>query len=199
MKPLLIDKKVRQPRGEWLLGKFRYEKLPTFCFLCGRIGHIERHCAIFYRTANLEMLVCKWDASLRADFKKPVVMGGAQWLVSSASNENRREAAASRTSVGHIANTSQVQGRVVPRSTLALRHNLGVSLWRPMGKEAVTDEAEEMEGVELPEEHKRRQSEGAKDDGVGRDHIGTHTAFEECHGSNSMVLAGPGFGTCPPK
>ncbi|CAN0921133.1 Uncharacterized protein At4g02000 [Linum grandiflorum] len=198
-KPLLIDKKVRQPRGEWLTGKFRYEKLPTFCFLCGRIGHVERHCAIFYRTANPETLVRKWDASLRADFKKPVVLGGAQWLVQSADNDNRAASATTRIMAGHIVNASQMHGRPVPRSMTALRHNLGVSLWRPMGEEIVNDEAEEMEGVELPEERKRRRAEGATEIGVVRDSSGTHVVLEECHGSKSMVLAGPEFGTCPPQ
>ncbi|CAN0899573.1 Uncharacterized protein At4g02000 [Linum grandiflorum] len=93
-KPLAIDKKVRQPRGEWLLGKFRYEKLPTFCFLCGRIGHVERHCAIFYRSANPETLVRRCDATLRADVKKLMVSGGAQWIV-------HREVSASRSGGGY--------------------------------------------------------------------------------------------------
>ncbi|CAN0919245.1 hypothetical protein LINGRAHAP2_LOCUS31338 [Linum grandiflorum] len=81
-KPLMNDKKVRQPGGAWLRGRYRYEKLPTFCFLCGRIGHVERHCAVYYQTERPEELIRKWDASLRAEPRKPLVAsGGAQWLV----------------------------------------------------------------------------------------------------------------------
>ncbi|CAN1779817.1 Uncharacterized protein At4g02000 [Linum perenne] len=55
-KPLKKEKKVRRPGGEWLMGKFRYERLPTFCYVCGRIGHIERHCETFYQTPEAELV-----------------------------------------------------------------------------------------------------------------------------------------------
>lgn len=42
--PLQKGKKVRKLGGEWIVYSFKYVKLPTFCFLCGLIGHIEKHC-----------------------------------------------------------------------------------------------------------------------------------------------------------
>ncbi|CAN0847084.1 hypothetical protein LINGRAHAP2_LOCUS4784 [Linum grandiflorum] len=47
-KSLHREKTVKKPNTEVLV-RFKYEKLPTFCFLCGRIGHIDRYCPIHWR------------------------------------------------------------------------------------------------------------------------------------------------------
>ncbi|CAN0915871.1 hypothetical protein LINGRAHAP2_LOCUS29365 [Linum grandiflorum] len=158
--PLPIDKKVRQPGGEWLRGKYRYEKLPTFCFLCGRIGHIERHCAIYYRAVDPELLERKWDASLRAEYRKPVVSGGAQWLVQVDMTNNPGTTTSTRTVVSELSQNSLNRGKFTSRSAVALRKNLGVSLWRPMGDEDLLDEektGEAMDGIEIQDDSKRRR------------------------------------------
>jgi len=49
---LPIDKPLR--RGGHVVSKdgekswihFRYERLPTFCFLCGMLGHDDKHCQV---------------------------------------------------------------------------------------------------------------------------------------------------------
>ncbi|CAN0875425.1 hypothetical protein LINGRAHAP2_LOCUS10827 [Linum grandiflorum] len=43
-KSLLREKEVKKPSSS-IMVTFKYEKLPIFCFLCGRIGHIDRTCA----------------------------------------------------------------------------------------------------------------------------------------------------------
>ncbi|CAN0875587.1 hypothetical protein LINGRAHAP2_LOCUS10917 [Linum grandiflorum] len=159
-KPLLIDKKVRQPGGDWLQGKYRYEKLPTFCFLCGRIGHIERHCAIYYRAANPDLLVRKWDASLRAEYRKPIVNGGAQWLVQANTMSNPGDSSSNRTTLKELSQNSLARGGTLSRSVVALRKSLGVSLWRPMGEDDLPEEGksgDEMDGIEIQEDSKRRR------------------------------------------
>ncbi|KAL0405166.1 UNVERIFIED_CONTAM: hypothetical protein Slati_3830500 [Sesamum latifolium] len=38
--------KIRSTSGEELLVRFTYERLPNFRFLCGRLGHIDKYCAV---------------------------------------------------------------------------------------------------------------------------------------------------------
>lgn len=49
---LPIDKSLRRggniaiADGERFWVSFRYERLPTFCYVCGKIGHDEKHCSV---------------------------------------------------------------------------------------------------------------------------------------------------------
>ncbi|KAL0433422.1 UNVERIFIED_CONTAM: hypothetical protein Slati_2676500 [Sesamum latifolium] len=40
--PLKRALKLRSPTGKELVGRFTYERLPNFCYLCGRLGHIDK-------------------------------------------------------------------------------------------------------------------------------------------------------------
>ncbi|CAN1758162.1 hypothetical protein LINPERHAP1_LOCUS6727 [Linum perenne] len=78
--PLKKEKKVKKPRGDWLLAKFRYEWLPNFYFICGRIGHIDRHCEIYFRLPD-DKIIRNWDITLKATPLMSSTLGGEKWLV----------------------------------------------------------------------------------------------------------------------
>ncbi|CAN1775936.1 hypothetical protein LINPERHAP1_LOCUS13489 [Linum perenne] len=83
--PLKRDKKLKRQSGVCVLAKFRYEKLPTFCFICGRLGHIDRHCEIYFRLPD-DQIIRYWDISLRAPPRRNINLGGEKWLVEEPGN-----------------------------------------------------------------------------------------------------------------
>ncbi|CAN0846668.1 hypothetical protein LINGRAHAP2_LOCUS4555 [Linum grandiflorum] len=52
LKPLKKQKKIRKSGGEWLYANYKYEKIPTFCFTCGRMGHVDRLCGLRFMLAT---------------------------------------------------------------------------------------------------------------------------------------------------
>lgn len=54
--PLKKGKKVNTPGSDWIVYSFKYEKLPSFCFICGLIGHIDRHCDMFFQLPKDEIV-----------------------------------------------------------------------------------------------------------------------------------------------
>ncbi|CAN1787066.1 hypothetical protein LINPERHAP1_LOCUS17482 [Linum perenne] len=63
--PIKKDKKLRKARGEGALCKFRYERLPNFCYICGKIGHIDLYCEVLFHVPE-EQIIRRWDKTLRA-------------------------------------------------------------------------------------------------------------------------------------
>ncbi|CAN1782927.1 hypothetical protein LINPERHAP1_LOCUS16092 [Linum perenne] len=83
--PLKIEKKIKRLNGDWLLVKFRYERLPNFCYICGCMGHIDRHCEIYFKLPD-DKIVCLWDKTLLAP-PKLSTLGGERWLVEDSDDE----------------------------------------------------------------------------------------------------------------
>lgn len=46
--PLKKGKKVRKLGSDWVACSFKCEKLPSFSFICGLLGHIDQHCEEYY-------------------------------------------------------------------------------------------------------------------------------------------------------
>ncbi|CAN1754694.1 hypothetical protein LINPERHAP1_LOCUS5562 [Linum perenne] len=115
--PIKKEKRLKRPSGECVLAKFRYEKLPTFCFICGRLGHIDRHCEIYFRLPD-EQIVRSWDISLRAAPRKMNMMGGEKWLVEDAPDADKE----------NTMQTKQLSyGTIAAPHSLKLLGNLGAS------------------------------------------------------------------------
>lgn len=45
-KPLKISKKIKKQSGEAHAVHFKYEILGSFCYLCGKLGHVDYFCEL---------------------------------------------------------------------------------------------------------------------------------------------------------
>uniref|UniRef100_A0A803P9C0 CCHC-type domain-containing protein n=1 Tax=Cannabis sativa TaxID=3483 RepID=A0A803P9C0_CANSA len=78
--PLRRRRKLRRTameEGFW--AEFKYEYLPTFCIICGIIGHSKKFCPKFFDTPA-EMLVKLYGAWMRAQPRRRNNLLGSQWL-----------------------------------------------------------------------------------------------------------------------
>jgi hypothetical protein len=56
-------------QGEWCTVKFKYEKLGTFCFVCGVMGHAENKCPVQFAMEE-DNGIREWSSELRADSRR---------------------------------------------------------------------------------------------------------------------------------
>ncbi|MBA0672213.1 hypothetical protein Goklo_000004 [Gossypium klotzschianum] len=76
-KSLKRRKKLIMAKKEFF-ANFKYERLSTFCFLCGKLGHSENCCPIRMVTGRKE-LPLEWDISLKAPSRRAATAGSI-WL-----------------------------------------------------------------------------------------------------------------------
>lgn len=67
--------------------KFRYEKLPTFCFVCGCIGHTEQSCEVLF-SEGVDDGVRGWSVEVRADARRGPGGSRSRWLKDDRRNPN---------------------------------------------------------------------------------------------------------------
>jgi hypothetical protein len=77
--PLKKDTRVKDREGNWCIVKFKYEKLGTFCFICGIMGHSENRCTIRFER-NEDDGVRGWSNEIRADTRRTGGRQGSRWL-----------------------------------------------------------------------------------------------------------------------
>lgn len=79
LRPLKSKMRIKKAGGDWLWIQFKYERLPSFCFFCGLIGHSEKFCeALFDNPQGHESR--KYDSSLRAQMRNQGTSKENQWL-----------------------------------------------------------------------------------------------------------------------
>ena len=54
--PLKIKMQLERSNGLTCCVQFKYEDLPTFCFICGVLGHSERFCDRLFTTPKEQIL-----------------------------------------------------------------------------------------------------------------------------------------------
>lgn len=80
LNPLQTKMKLKKPGGDWFWVDLRYERLPSFCFHCGVIGHGDRFCP----TSQEKFEVGKakpFGSWLRAGGKRVTTVSANRWLV----------------------------------------------------------------------------------------------------------------------
>ncbi|CAN0898831.1 hypothetical protein LINGRAHAP2_LOCUS19930 [Linum grandiflorum] len=78
-RPLKRTKKVLLHGEARVLCKYRYERLQSFCFICGIMGHTDKYCeAHFHFPAD--QIVRKWDDSIRVQPRNLQQQLAARWL-----------------------------------------------------------------------------------------------------------------------
>ncbi|KAK1399917.1 CCHC-type domain-containing protein [Heracleum sosnowskyi] len=77
--PIKRRMKIRKSEQEWCWVNFKYEAIPTFCFICGLIGHGERFCDKIF-DIPMESIEKPYGAWLRADPRRKTHTLGAKWL-----------------------------------------------------------------------------------------------------------------------
>lgn len=78
-RPLKRRMKIKREGGEWSWINFKYERLGTFCFVCGTLGHMERDCNIVYANPGRE-IERAYGTWLRAPNRNSKINTGARWL-----------------------------------------------------------------------------------------------------------------------
>ncbi|XP_074336841.1 uncharacterized protein LOC141674013 [Apium graveolens] len=79
LKPIKRRMKIKKEGGSWSWINFKYERLSTFCFVCGILGHTERECSVVYANPDKEV---EWAYGvwLRAPNRNAKQNTGARWL-----------------------------------------------------------------------------------------------------------------------
>lgn len=78
-KPIKRCMKIRKAGNEWDWINFKYENVPTFCFICGVIGHSDKFCARLFDTPENE-IVKPYGSWMRAPLRRQTKLIGEKWL-----------------------------------------------------------------------------------------------------------------------
>uniref|UniRef100_A0A803Q5L9 CCHC-type domain-containing protein n=1 Tax=Cannabis sativa TaxID=3483 RepID=A0A803Q5L9_CANSA len=85
-KPLKRRMKLIKQDGTWIWTTFKYEYVPTFCFICGFIGHSDRFCPRRF-DSHFDPNVKPYGEWMKATTRRKNYLIGAQWLRSNREEE----------------------------------------------------------------------------------------------------------------
>lgn len=70
---------MRRAGNEWYWIVCKYENVPTFCFICGLLGHSDKFCSRLFdmQEGEISKTFGPW---MRATLRRQIKMIGARWL-----------------------------------------------------------------------------------------------------------------------
>lgn len=77
--PLKRRMKIKMTGDDWYWVNLKYENVPTFCFICGIIGHSDRFCSKLFEVAG-DDIAKPFGSWMRAPFRNQIKPIGARWL-----------------------------------------------------------------------------------------------------------------------
>lgn len=77
--PLKRRMKLKKNENSWCWVNFKYEGVPTFCFICGFIGHNEMFSEKLFKTP-MEQIEKSYGVWMRADPMRKTHTIGSKWL-----------------------------------------------------------------------------------------------------------------------
>lgn len=89
LKPLKRRMQVGKAGAGWDWINFKYENVPTFCFICGLLGHSDKLCSRLFVTKESD-IVKPYGDWMRAPFRRQVKPIGAKWLRSGNEGTDRK-------------------------------------------------------------------------------------------------------------
>ncbi|WCJ34873.1 nucleic acid binding zinc ion binding [Euphorbia peplus] len=138
---------------------FKYERLPTFCFHCGLIGHADKFCERLLDHPDPEKAIRPYSPALRAPTRRQMARPQSRWLLPKQPTvAARREPVDTPTPLSSEAMTS---GGVLLKKKFVLEVVRGLE--GQSGGSSGTKPVKE--GVVIPEVKRRRQD--MVDDGCG--------------------------------
>ncbi|CAN1795371.1 Cleavage and polyadenylation specificity factor subunit 6 [Linum perenne] len=169
-KALKREKKIKRPGGNSFTCYFKYEKLPTFCYICGLIGHVERNCEVRFHKEEHE-IERLWDATLRAPQLNKRPKAVSRFLVEEGNSEGERVAPGDHVRGAGRRLFGEASSRLAP-SFRQLQPNLGAGYVDPMERmidvNQVTREEEEEMSIFLDKKRRRAENGGGAFSGIGQ-------------------------------
>lgn len=71
--------KIRKAGDGWEWITFKYENVPTFCFICGKLGHSEKFCNILFEKTEAE-ITKPYEVWMRAPLRRQIKLICGRWL-----------------------------------------------------------------------------------------------------------------------
>ncbi|CAN1853529.1 hypothetical protein LINPERHAP1_LOCUS41050 [Linum perenne] len=169
--PLKKEKRLRKVGGARALCKFQYEKLPNFCYICGKIGHIDRYCEVLFHVAESD-IVRRWDETLRATPRRAIGTEMDRWLVRRPKIHGVGTSGEKKTKKGGegLEGRKQEEVPTLPATIHNLLGNLGASLESASMPLTYGTNEDDVESLDIQEERKRRR-EGDQPEAMEEDAI----------------------------